>query len=86
MSNRILPTRRAYPRKSAAVNCNADADKRKVGAAGSAWSDSDMHRCRTTNADSAGIFNPNPASPDDGEGNRAVNYSRCGGWRLFTHA
>jgi hypothetical protein len=45
-----------------------------------------MHKCRTTNPDRAGIFNPNPASPDDGEGNRAVNHSLYEGWKLFTHA
>jgi hypothetical protein len=45
-----------------------------------------MHKCRTTNPESAEIFNPNPASPDDGEGSRAVNYSLCEGWTLFTHA
>ena len=45
-----------------------------------------MHRVPHYQSDSAAIFNPNPASPDDGEGNRAVNYSLRGGWKLFTHA
>jgi len=45
-----------------------------------------MHKRRTTNPDSTGIFNPNPASPDDGEGKRAVNRSLREGWKLFTDA
>ena len=80
------PARRAYPRNSVAVNCNAAAGERPGCAAGSAWSDSDMHKRRTTNPDSTGIFNPNPASPDDGEGKRAVNRSLREGWKLFTDA
>ena len=80
------PARRAYPRNSVAVNLQRRYRQTPGGAARSAWSDSDMHKCRTTNSERAGIFNPNPASPDDGEGNRAVNHWHCEGWKLFTHA
>jgi hypothetical protein len=56
------------------------------GAARSAWERQRHAQVPHHQPDSAGIFNPNPASPDDGEGNRAVNHSLCGGWKLFTHA
>ena len=80
------PARRAYPRNSVAVNCNAAAGERPVVRREVHGAIATCTKCRTTNPDGSGIFNPNPASPDDGEGNRAVNHWRCEGWKLFTHA
>ena len=83
VSNRKLPARRAYPRNSVAVNCNAAADKRPVVRREVHGATATCTSAVPSTHKSAGLFIPNPASSDDGEGNRAVSHSRLRGLEII---